>query len=74
MLLGAVGLLAYVIVRAILGRVGIISPILCGCLFIGGVLEVSLGIIGEYLGRIYIETKNRPIYIAKEKNIEKDEK
>lgn len=74
MLLGAVGLLAYVIVRAILGEVGIISPILCGCLFIGGVLEVSLGIIGEYLGRIYIETKNRPIYIAKEKNIEKDEK
>ena len=34
--------------------------------FIGGIQLFSIGIIGEYLARNYIQTKNRPIYIAKE--------
>lgn len=42
---------------------------LSAVLFLGGIIEFSIGILGEYIGHIYIETKNRPIFILKETNI-----
>ena len=44
---------------------------LCAVLFMGGIIEISVGILGEYIGRIYIEAKGRPIYITKETNLDK---
>ncbi|MBR2714766.1 MAG: glycosyltransferase family 2 protein [Ruminococcus sp.] len=46
---------------------------LCATLFLGGIIELSVGILGEYIGRIYIETKRRPIYIAEETNIDNED-
>ncbi|MBO5227974.1 MAG: glycosyltransferase family 2 protein [Lachnospiraceae bacterium] len=43
---------------------------LCAVLFLGGIIELSIGILGEYLGHIYMETKHRPIYILKQTNID----
>ena len=38
-------------------------------LFIGGLQLLSIGIIGKYVSKIFLETKKRPIYIVKETNI-----
>ncbi len=42
-------------------------------LFIGGIQLVGIGVLGEYIGRIYMETKQRPKYIIK-KFLNKDNK
>jgi len=42
------------------------ASIVCLITFIGGLNLFSMGIIGQYLAKTYLETKKRPIYIAKE--------
>jgi glycosyltransferase involved in cell wall biosynthesis len=48
------------------------SSIMILILFLGGVIITILGMIGEYLARIYMEVKNRPIYFTRETNIGHD--
>lgn len=42
------------------------ASLACLILLFGGLQLLGIGIIGEYLGRTYIESKNRPIYIIRE--------
>ena len=49
------------------------ASILIAVVFFGGVQLFTIGIIGEYIGRIYDETKNRPLYIIEDEvNFEKE--
>jgi len=41
----------------------------CIILFIGGIQLFAIGILGQYISKIYIEIKNRPLYIIKEKHL-----
>ncbi|WP_297815318.1 glycosyltransferase family 2 protein [uncultured Lactobacillus sp.] len=43
------------------------ASLVCIILLLGGLQLLCIGILGKYLGRIYIQVKNRPIYIIKEK-------
>ncbi len=48
--------------------------LICVILLLGGAQLLCIGILGEYLAKTYLETKNRPLYICKETNIEGGEK
>ena len=72
-------------VVSVIGFIGIIWAIVMACLgktiagwastvciicFLGGIQMLSLGVIGEYIGKIYLETKRRPRYVISERTWE----
>lgn len=66
-------LIIYALVSFFSGNVvaGWSSSLIVTC-FIGGIQLISLGVIGEYVGKIYMETKQRPKYIISEKTFDED--
>lgn len=47
------------------------TSILVSILFVGGIQLIMLGILGEYLGKMFMQTKNRPNYIIQSTNIKR---
>ena len=68
----AFALIVYALVSYFTGNVvsGWASSLIVTC-FLGGIQLISLGVIGEYVGKIYMETKARPRFIISERTEEK---
>lgn len=64
--LGLIGIIAVILLRLLGAELAGQATTLVAVLFMGGVQLVCIGIIGEYLGRIYDEVKRRPLYIVAE--------
>lgn len=66
-------MLVFIIVRKLLfgDPVAGWASTMCVIIFIGGIQLLCLGIMGQYIGKTYMETKNRPQYIVARSNITK---
>jgi len=56
----------YLIVRTILDGIDVpgYASVMVAILFLGGIQLLALGVIGEYIGRLYLEAKDRPLYLV----------
>lgn len=72
--IGFIGII-WAVVRALMGATtsGWASTV-CIIFFMGGIQLLCLGVIGEYIGKIYMETKGRPRYIIGETTFDEDAK
>jgi glycosyltransferase involved in cell wall biosynthesis len=66
---------AFIILRTLIRGVDIpgYASLLVAVLFFGSLQLISVGVLGEYIGRIYLETKQRPSYLVRREHGARDE-
>ena len=72
MLLVSLVFIIFIIIRTLIfgDPVSGWPSLVCIITLIGGIQIFCVGILGEYLSKVYLETKGRPIYIVKDTNID----
>lgn len=65
--LGAILYASFLIVRTVIQGIDVpgYASLISAVLLLGGVQLIGIGVLGEYIGRIYYESKNRPIYLIR---------
>ncbi|WP_311196645.1 glycosyltransferase family 2 protein [Rugamonas fusca] len=61
---------AFIVLRTLILGVDVpgFASLLVAILFLGSLQLISIGVLGEYIGRIYLETKRRPTYIVRQRH------
>lgn len=71
-ILSFIGIIWAIVMSLIGNAVGGWASTVCIICFMGGIQLISLGVIGEYIGKIYLETKGRPRYIISERTYDEE--
>jgi hypothetical protein len=64
-------MLIVIVVKSLIGDPSVPgwASMICSVLIVGGIQLFSIGLLGLYLSKTYLETKRRPIYVTKESNL-----
>ena len=72
-LLGFAGIVWAVVVHFLGNAIAGWTSLLCVICFLGGIQLLAIGVLGEYIGKTYMETKGRPRYIISERTYQTEE-
>ena len=73
-IIGFIGIIWAIIMAILDNTVAGWASTICVICFLGGIQLLSLGVIGQYIGKIYMESKHRPRYIISDRTWEKYER